>query len=106
MKLGVNNQVNQGTKKASLRLMGGGPSKIKPPNSHPANPVHKKATEAQGLAKQPTNTATPTPTQTQTTQPQATDTTTIEPVDSHHVNKTLVAVGVLAVVGLIVYASS
>ena len=55
MKLGVNNQVNQGTKKASLRLMAGGPSKVNPPNSHPSNPIHKQATEAQGLAPtQPT----------------------------------------------------
>ena len=51
MKLGVNNQVNQGTKKAALKLMAGGPSKINPPNSHPSNPIHKQAIEAQGLAK-------------------------------------------------------
>ena len=115
MKRGVNNQVNQGTKKSSLKLMGGGHSKINPPNSHPANPVHKQATEAQGLAPkpqtQPADTATPPQTQATDTatatppQTQATD-TTIEPDDSHHVNKTLVAVGVLACVGLIVYASS
>ena len=108
MKLGVNNQVNLGTKKASLKLMAGGPSKVKPPNSHPANPIHKQATKAEGLAPkqatrapatqtQPTDTATPAQTQTQST---------TESVDSHHVNKTLVAVGVLACVGLIVYASS
>ena len=30
MKLGVNNQVNLGAKKASLKLMGGGPSKVNP----------------------------------------------------------------------------
>ena len=30
MKLGVNNQVNQGMKKASLKLMAGGPSKVNP----------------------------------------------------------------------------
>ena len=100
MKLGVNNHVNQGTKKASLKLMAGGPSKVKPPNSHPANPVHKQATEAQGIAP-PAQTQTPTP----PTQP-ATPAQTPEAIDSHHVNKTLVAVGVLAVVGLIVYASS
>ena len=94
--------------------MAGGPSKINPPNSHPANPVHKQATEAQGLAKPakpqppatPTDTATPpaapaTPTPATPAQPQTT-----EPVDSHHVNKTLVAVGVLAVVGVFMYASS
>ena len=51
MKLGVNNDVNQETHKASLKLMAGGPSKIHPPNSHPSNPIHKQATEAQGLVK-------------------------------------------------------
>ena len=29
--------------------MDGGPSKINPPNSHPSNPIHKQATQAQGL---------------------------------------------------------
>ena len=41
MKLGVNNDVNPGTKKVGLQLMDGGPSKINPPNSHPSNPIHK-----------------------------------------------------------------
>ena len=86
--------------------MAGGPSKINPPNSHPSNPIHKQATEAQGIAKhtQPATPAPTTPTPAQSAapaQPQA-----AEPVDSHHVNKTLVAVGVLAVVGFIVYAFS
>ena len=44
MKLGVNNEVNPGTKKAALKLMAGGPSKINPPNSHPSNPIHKAET--------------------------------------------------------------
>ena len=30
--------------------MAGGPSKINPPTSHPSNPIHKKATEPQGIA--------------------------------------------------------
>ena len=47
MKLGVNNDVNPGTKKAALKLMEGGPSKINPPNSHHSNPIHKAATAAQ-----------------------------------------------------------
>ena len=101
MKLGVNNQVNQDTKKASLKLMAGGPSKVNPPNSHPANPVHKQATEAQGLA----HPATPAPTPATPAPTPATPTPT-EPVDPHHVNKALIAVGALALVGLIVYASS
>ena len=46
MKLGVNNDINLGTKKASLRPMDGGPGKINPPNSHPSNPIHKQAMQA------------------------------------------------------------
>ena len=102
MKLGINNHVNQGTKKASLKLMAGGPSKVNPPNSHPSNPIYKQATEAQGIAKHTPAPATPAQPATPTPAPPV----ATEPVDSHHVNKTLVAVGVLAVVGLIVYASS
>ena len=104
MKLGVNNQINQGTKKASLKLMSGGPSKVNPPNSHPSNPIHKKATEAQGLAKPPK----PTPAQPAPPAKPPTPKTiaTTEPVDPHHANKTLIAVGALALVGVIIYASS
>ena len=47
MELGVNNDVNPGTKKAGIKNMEGGPSKINPPNSHPSNPIHKAATAAQ-----------------------------------------------------------
>ena len=105
MKLGVNNQVNQGTKKASLKLMAGGPSKVNPPNSHPSNPIHKQATEAQGIAKPAPHPATQpaTPSATPLT-PKTTATT--ESVEPHHVNKAIVVVGALALVGLIVYASS
>ena len=89
MKLGVNNHVNQGTEKAALRRMAGGPSKINLPNSHPSNPIHKQATEAQGIAPkpatrapaaqtQPTDTATP-PATPPATPAQAT--ATPEPVD-------------------------
>ena len=105
MKLGVNNQVNQGTKKASLKLMAGGPSKINPPNSHPLNPIHKQATEAQGLAKPSPKPATQPATPT-ATPPAPKTTATTESVDPHHVNKAVVAVGVLAIVGVIIYASS
>ena len=110
MKLGVNNDVNQETHKASLKLMAGGPSKIHPPNSHPSNPIHKQATEAQGLVKKKKTTTTQTPaTNTQTlattTQSPATDTSPkTTPVDPHHVNKALVALGAPALVGLVVWA--
>ena len=100
MKLGVNNHVNQGTKKAALKLMAGGSSKIKPPKSHPSNPIHKQATEAQGLAK-------PAPPRPALAQPPPPPPPPPAPaVDPHHVNKMLVAVGVLALVGLIVYVPS
>ena len=45
MKLGINNDVNNSTKKAGLHLMAGGPTKINPPNSLPSNPIHKAATK-------------------------------------------------------------
>ena len=53
MKLGINNDVNLGTKKAALQLMDGGPSKINPPNSHPSNPIHKAAMAAQSPKPKP-----------------------------------------------------
>ena len=43
MKLGVNKDVNKGTKKSALHLMGRGPSKINTPNRHPSNTTHKAA---------------------------------------------------------------
>ena len=99
--------------------MAGGPSKINPPNSHPSNPIHKQATEAQGLvtkkkapqtqtsAKNTQTIATTTQTLATNTQTPATDTspkTTTDPVDPHHVNKALVALGALALVGLVAWA--
>ena len=101
MKLGVNNQVNQDTKKASLKLMSGGPSKVNPPNSHPSNPIHKQATEAQGIAKPAPAPPTPKP-----AQPVTQLAPKPETVDTHHVNKAVVAVGALALVGLLIYVSS
>ncbi|KAL9982062.1 hypothetical protein ACROYT_G010852 [Oculina patagonica] len=50
MKLGVNDEVNKATKKAALKLMAGGKSKINPPNSHPSNPIHKSATAKKNQA--------------------------------------------------------
>ena len=100
MRLGVNSHVNLGTRKASLKLMGGGPSKVKKPNSHPSNPIHKQATEAQGTAVNKKPTQTPA-TDTQTSQP---TTTTTDSIDTHHVNKALVAVGALALVGFVIWA--
>ena len=107
MKLGVNNQVNQGTKKASLKLMEGGPSKINPPNSHPSNPIHKQATEAQGIAKpKPKPQPAIQPATPAAAAPAKLPTPKTESVDTHHANKVVVAVGALVVVCFIVYAAS
>ena len=106
MKLGVNNDVNLGTKKASLRLMDGGPPKTNPPNSHPSNPIHKKAIQAQGLAKKkPPRTSTPQPkdTDTQTDTPAPHPHSQTDSIDPHHVNKALIAVGALALAGFVVW---
>ena len=111
IKLGVNNQVNQGTKRSSLKLMAGGPSKVNPPNSHPSNPIHKQAVQAQGLAPtdtQPTGegvTPTPPPQAPAVAPPQAPTNTPVvgTSVEAHHVNKALVAVGVLALAGFVAW---
>jgi len=54
MELGVNNNVDTETNKVGLRLMDGGPSKVNVPNSHPCNPIHKKAMGGQ-KKRHPTN---------------------------------------------------
>ena len=86
--------------------MAGGLSKINPPKSHPSNPIHKKATEAQKLVKKK-------PTQTPATQTKATDTsatqtpttdTTTDSVDTYHVNKALVGFGAPVFVGFVIWA--
>ena len=95
MKLGVNNDVNLGTKKAALQLMDGGPSKINPPNSHPSNPIHKAAMAAQN-PKPALKTADGAP---------ETQTDGVLEIDKkppqHEINKTALIVGVVGVVALL-----
>ena len=98
MKLGVNNDVNLGTKKAALQLMDEGPSKINPPNSHSSNPIHKAAMAAQS----------PRPNVEQTSEkpPIESEKPTIEEKSpQHEINKTAVIVGVVSVVALLFLAS-
>ena len=109
--------------------MDGGPSKINPPNSHPSNPVHKQATQAQGFGEehtkvnQVTNQVTKQNTNQNTTQntklvnkqtspsPEAHTQTTLadkphtqtSSTETHHVNKAIVAVGALVLTGLILW---
>ena len=89
MKLGINNDVNSGTKKAALQLMDGGPSKINPPISHPSNPIHKAAQNPKPAYEAPKK---------------PTDVETDENPPQHEINKTAVIVGVVGVVALIFIA--
>ena len=94
MKLGINNDVNPGTKKAALQLMDGGPSKINPPNSHPSNPIHKAVMAAQN--SKPADVA-----------PGSQKPTDVAPESQkpqHEINKTAGIVGVVGVVALIFIA--
>ena len=96
MKLGINDDVNLGTKKAALQLMDGGPSKINPPNSHPSNLIHKAAMAAQNPKPADGELETQIPTdgvlETDKKNPQ------------HEINKTAVIVGVVGVVAVIFIA--
>ena len=49
MKLGVNNQVNQGTRKASLKHMAGGPSKVNPQTATPQTQCTNRQPKPRGL---------------------------------------------------------
>ena len=89
MKLGVNDEVNKSTKKAALKLMAGGPTKINPPNSHPSNPIHKEATQPEEQTPQPED---------QTPQPeeQKPDST-----ETHENNKAAVVIGAVGIAAFI-----
>ena len=78
MKLGVNNGVNSGTKKAGILQMEGGPSKINPPNSHPSNPIQATLKPASKIEE-----------------------TFSEKTPQHEINKTAVIVGMVAVVAFL-----
>ena len=100
MKLGVNNDVNSGTKKAGIQQMEGGPSKINPPNSNSSNPIHKAATAAQDPRPQkrvhfnlPSDEVGQIEEEMKDETPQ------------HEINKTAVIIGVVGVVALLVLAA-
>ena len=97
MKLGVNSDINLGAKKASIKPMDGGPSKINPPNSRQSNPIHKQAMEALGLGEKKSKT--PAPTQTE----EPTSTQTDSESEPHHINKAIIAVGAVVLAGLVVW---
>jgi len=97
MKLGVNNKVNPGTKKAALKLMAGGPSKINPPNSHPSDPIHKATTaESRKSASTETQQGQPTAEKIEPTAPDKTS--------QHEINKTAVIIGVVGLSALLFMA--
>ena len=99
MKLGVNDEVNTSTKKAALKLMAGGPSKINPPNSHPSNPIHKEATKEKG------------PTPEEKKGPATEEQTPDEPItnanstETHENNKAAIAVAAIGAAAFIYFMS-
>ena len=95
MKLGINIDVNLGTKKAGLQLMDGGPSKINPPNSHPSNPIHKAAMATQSLR----------PNDKQTSEKETVSEKPPNKTPQHEINKTAVIIGVVGIVALLFLAS-
>ena len=98
MKLGINNDINLGAKKAALQLMDGGPSKINPPNSHPLNPIHKAAMASQSpwpdLKKNDKQASKKLAIVSE--KPPIEETVS----DKHEINKTAVIIGVVGVVAL------
>ena len=99
MKLGINNDVNPGTKKSGLKLMEGGPSKINPPNSHPSNLIHKAATAAQD-PKPPKRASFNLPSdEVGEIEEEIKDKT-----PQHEINKTAVIIGVVGVAALLIIA--
>ncbi|KAL9983290.1 hypothetical protein ACROYT_G005437 [Oculina patagonica] len=95
MKVGVNNDVNTSTKKAALKLMAGGPSKVNPPNSHPSNPMHKSASAKKNPA--PAASAAETP----ASNAQSAKATKVEVNDTHEINKATVAFGAVGAAALL-----
>ena len=108
IKLGVNNEVNPDTKKAGLKLMAGGPSKINPPNSHPSNSIHKAATaeSRRGKPLDPGRGVEPAPSKTQQAQPtaQKLEPTAPDKTLQHEINKTAVIIGVVGLSALLFMA--
>ena len=108
MKLGVKNEVNPETKKAGLKLMAGGPSKINPLNSHPSNPIHKPATveSRRGKPLDPGRGAEPhrKPASSETQQAQKIEPTAPDKTPQHEINKTAVIVGVVGLSALLFMA--
>ena len=102
MKLGVNNDVNPGTKKVGIKHMEGGPSKITRPNSHPSNPIHKAATAAQDPrppAKTPKRVHFDLPSD------EVGQIEEEEKTPKLEINKTAVIIGAVGVVALVILAS-
>ena len=91
MKLGVNDEVNKGTKKSGLKLMAGGPTKINPPNSHPSNPIHKEATQPE---KQTPQTEEQTPDE---------PVTNANSTETHENNKAAVVIGAVGIAAFIYF---
>ena len=95
MKLGVNNGVNQGTKKAGLQYMEGGQSKINPPN--PSNPMQTSAQAPRTPKSSPFNLPSDEVGQIEEEMKDETP--------QHEINKAAVIIGVVGVAALLIIAT-
>ena len=95
MKLGVNNGVNQGTKKAGLQYMEGGRSKINPPN--PSNPMQASAQAPRTPKSSPFNLPSDEVGQIEEEMKDETP--------QHDINKAAVIIGVVGVAALLIIAT-
>ena len=93
MKLGVNNDVNPGTKKAGIIHMEGGPSKINPPK--PSNPMQTAAQDP----RPPKRVRLPSDEVGQIEEEM------IDKTPQHEINKTAVIIGVVGVAALLILAT-
>jgi len=102
-KLGINNKLNTETVKRGIQYMDGEPPKVNPPNSHPSNPIHKAVMAAQN--PKPAKKTPPKQVFNLPPDDKVGEKETEKKTDDHEINKKAVIIGVVAVVGLIVFAT-
>ncbi|KAL9970079.1 hypothetical protein ACROYT_G022401 [Oculina patagonica] len=86
----------EGLTQAALKLMGGGPSKVNPPNSHPSNPIHKESQRDTKKTLAPVSTE-----GAEAESTQSAKATKVEVNDTHETNKATVAVGAVGAAALL-----
>ena len=95
MKLGVNNDVNPGTKKTGIKHMEGGQSKIKPPK--PSDPIHTAAQDPRPPKRVRVNLP--------SDEAGEIEGELKDETPQHEINKTVVIIGVVGVAALLIIAT-